>query len=528
MANGQVLIEFPTQGVPLGLPKTVNSLCPKCKKVIKAKILEEDGKIVMRKKCKDHGDCYDIVYNHAELYKKIEKWAFEDAPGLTNPKIKNATRCPQQCGLCNMHYSRSCLTNIDLTNRCNLRCPICFANANVQGYVYEVTLDQVKKMLEEVIKQNAPQETHVVQYSGGEPTIHPQFLECIKVAKDFSFAHIQIASNGIKIANDLEFAKKCKENGLYTVYLQFDGVDEDSVYKSTRGVPLWETKKKAIENCRKAGLKVVLVPTLVNTINDDQVGKILQFAIDNCDVISGISYQPVAFTGRISEKERLKHRYTLSDLAFDIEKQTGYAKAMEDWYPLSITTPYSKFVSKLNDYLTINLSCHPNCGIGTYLLVNRKTKQTIPITQILNVEAIFNELNEFIKENKVNFKPYLKFMMIYLLRKHFKRNVENLSLVDLYKATYGVAKKENKTEWTLLLVAGMHFQDCYNYNIDRVKRCVIHYSAPNGLIYPFCTYNSGPTFREMIEKKFSISLEEWQKKKGTTYVTSGFYGGRGK
>ncbi len=524
MINEQFLIEHPVQQVPLGLPKVINSLCPDCKKVIKARILEEEGKIVMRKKCKEHGECFDIIYNHAELYKKIERWTFEDAPGLTNPKIKNATRCPQQCGLCNMHISRACLTNIDLTNRCNLRCPICFANANVKGYVYELTLDQVKEMLLEIKRQNYPLGTHVVQFSGGEPTIHPKFIECVKAARNLGFDHIQIASNGITIADSLEFAKECKKAGLYTVYMQFDGIG-DSAYKSTRGVPLWETKKKAIENCRKAGLKVVLVPTLVKTINDAQVGKILQFAIDNSDVVSGISYQPVAFTGRISEKRRLKLRYTLSDLAFDIESQTGYAKAMEDWYPLSITSPYSKLMSKIWGELTINISCHSNCGIGTYLLINSKTKQVIPITRVLNVESLFTNLNEFIKSNKVNFSPYLKFMFIYMAKKSIKKSKENINSLDIYKILFNVIQKKQATDWRIMFVAGMHFQDKFNYNIDRVKRCVIHYSAPNGLIYPFCSYNSGLVFRERIEKKYSVPLEQWKKKRGNQYVISGFYKG---
>ncbi len=154
------------------------------------------------------------------------------------------------------------------------------------------------------------------------------------------FSHLQIASNGIRLAKDLEFARKCKEAGLYTVYLQFDGTD-DEVYQKTRGLKgLWALKQKAVENARLAGLRIVLVPTIIKTINGDQVGKILQYAIDNSDVISGISYQPVAFTGRISKEERERQRYTLSDLALDIENQTGYLNALEDWYPLSVTSPF--------------------------------------------------------------------------------------------------------------------------------------------------------------------------------------------
>src|SRR3989344_4549449 len=220
------------QDISVELPKTVRSMCPECDSYIQAVILEKENKIWMEKDCPKHGHFKDIIYSDARLYKKIHKFKLEDAPKISNP-LKYNPECNLNCGLCNNHESRACLTNIDLTNKCNLNCPICFANANKQGYAYELTIEQARECLENVKKTNSPQGTNVVQFSGGEPTIHPQF----------------------------------------------DGTN-DKLYKKIRGLPLFETKKKAIENARKAGLKIILVPTLVKTINDQEVGKILSFAIE--------------------------------------------------------------------------------------------------------------------------------------------------------------------------------------------------------------------------------------------------------
>ncbi|HYB21645.1 MAG TPA: radical SAM protein, partial [Thermodesulfobacteriota bacterium] len=281
----------PTQNVPIGLPKQIDSLCPECKQVIPAKILEIEGKVFMEKTCPEHGMVRDLVYSDAELYRKCERWTYEDGTGILNPQITGAKTCPDDCGLCDLHISHAVLANLDLTNRCNLRCPVCFANANVQGYVYEPTYEQVVEMLT-MIRNIKPVFPPAVQFSGGEPTIHPRFLDILKAARSMGFSHLQIASNGIRIGKDLQFAKEAKEAGLYTVYLQFDGT-EDEVYQKTRGLSgLWGLKQKAVENARISGLRIVLVPTIIKTINDDQVGNILKFAVANSDVISGISYQP--------------------------------------------------------------------------------------------------------------------------------------------------------------------------------------------------------------------------------------------
>jgi uncharacterized radical SAM superfamily Fe-S cluster-containing enzyme len=507
----------PTQNVPIGLPKEVESLCPECGKIIRAAILERDGKVFMEKTCPDHGFVRDLVYSDAELYKKCERWTYEDADGILNPQVTGAKVCPDDCGLCDLHIGPAILANIDLTNRCNLRCPICFANANVQGYVYEPTYEQVVEMLT-LMRNVKPFFPPAIQFSGGEPTIHPRFLDILKAARSMGFSHLQIATNGIRIAKDPEFAKKAKESGLYTMYLQFDGTG-DEVYKRTRGLSgLWELKQKAVENARIADLRVVLVPTIIKTINDEQVGKIFQFAVDNSDVISGISYQPVAFTGRIPTEERERQRYTLSDLAKDLESQTGYLRAHEDWYPLAVTSPFSKLLTSIWKYEVAKITSHSDCGIGSYIFVNRKTRNAIPITQAIDIEGFTGELNKLVKQRIANIRALTALSAQHLLKKFFRedRVKDGLTAEICLELLQGVVDKEAQRRvalvynWEMLLVGGMHFQDSYNYNVDRVKRCSIHYAAPNGRIYPFCTYNSGPVFREKIERQFSVPLQEWR------------------
>lgn len=516
----------PVQDVPMGLPKNVQSMCPRCRRLINAVIFEEDGRVYMEKSCTLHGYFRDLIYSDVELYLKVERWTFEDGRGILNPQVTDASVCPLDCGICQMHKSNSALTNIDLTNRCNLNCPICFASANSTSYVYELSVEQIREMME-ILKNVKPVPTTAIQYSGGEPTIHPDFIQILEITRDAGFSHIQVATNGIRFAKSLEFSKRCKEAGLYTLYLQFDGIGDDP-YIQTRNVRLWKIKQKAVENARLAGLKIVLVPTIVRTVNEDQVGKILQFAIDNADVISGISYQPIAFTGRYDDEEVRNYRFTLSDLTRCIEEQTGYARSREDWYPLSVTSPFSKFLSKVWQRNVMEITCHSNCGIGTYFFINRKDGIVIPITRIVDIEGLMTDFFKLSKKSTLfNFRTITNIQALRIVRRHFlEDNIpEGFSeQVFMEKVDELLDKsKAEREDWDLMLVAGMHFQDCFNFNVDRVKRCSIHYACPDGRLYPFCTYNSGPLYRRNIERRYSVPKKLWLKKNGAEYVTEGFY-----
>jgi len=508
----------PINDLAKGLPKDLRSLCPECSKVIDARLFEEGGKVYIEKTCPEHGYVKDLYWSDAEIYLKAEKWAFSDGQGLLNPRVHTDSGCPEKCGLCVRHTSHTGLGNIDLTNRCDLVCPICFANANVSGYVYEPSYEEVVQMLK-VFRTEQPVAGRMIQFSGGEPTLHPRFLDIVRAAKRLGFVHVQIASNGINLS-DNKFAEECGRAGLHTIYLQFDGLTDD-VYRKTRGRDLFAVKEKAIESIRRTGMKIVFVPTIVKGFNDDQVGDILRYAIDNTDVVSGISYQPVVFTGRISYKEREQKRFTLTDLAWAVEEQTGLARARKDWYPTSCISPFTRFVSALRGEETVHLTCHPHCSLATYLFISPDKKEIVAAPEFIDVESMLLDLDKFARTvPKSRFKSFARMKAFTSIKKHFREDKapKGLTFTSFLMTLQGLMDKRigrshdgKERTYKTLLVAGMHFMDAYNYDVDRARRCVVHYAAPNGFLYPFCTYNSGPTFRNMIESKFSQPLDEWKK-----------------
>ncbi len=511
------------QPLQKGLPKSTRSLCPECSQLIDAKILEDSGKVVMEKRCPTHGEFRDIVYSDAKLYLKMEEWEFGDNRGLANPAVTTAKSCPDDCGLCNLHTSHTGLANLDLTNRCNMTCPVCFANANASGYLYEPDFETVRKMLQ-ALRDQKPVACRIVQFSGGEPTIYPRFLDVLRLAKEMGFSHTQVATNGLKFM-DLEFAERAKEAGLHTLYLQFDGVCDD-VYRRTRGESLWEKKLRAIENVKRAGLKIVYVPTIVKGVNDHQIGDILRLALEYIECSSGISFQPVAFTGRIARHELEAKRFTLSDFAHAVYQQTGICDPYEDWFPLSCVTPFSKLISALRGDETTTLSCHPHCSLGTYLFVDQNRK-AVPVTKFVEVGPMLREMDELArKADKRRIQFFTKISAWNSLRKFFheEKAPKGLTFNKFLQTLQGMTDKKygrGSSEaggftYRTLMLAGMHFMDAYNYDVERVKRCVIHYAAPNGLIYPFCAYNSGPVYRERIEKEFSIPFETQQEMRRLT------------
>jgi uncharacterized radical SAM superfamily Fe-S cluster-containing enzyme len=516
----------PINTLPTGVPYTATSLCPECGTKVEATVLEKDGKIVMEKTCPQHGFFRDVLLSDSYYFHRMMSWNRDVGQGVSNPAVPDAKSCPDDCGMCNLHVSHNVLANVDLTNRCNLSCPICFANANVQDYIYEPSYEEIVGMLQ-TLRDSRPVSGRVVQFAGGEPTMHPDWFRILKKAGEMGFSHVQCATNGLKFAQEPDFAEKSREAGLHTLYLQFDGLDP-ALYEKIRGrKDLLDIKMQAIENVRKAGLKIVYVPTIVGGLNDDQVPKIVQFALDTIDVCSGISFQPVSITGRIDEAEREKMRFTLSDLANRVN-ELGYT-TKEDWFPLSCTTPITELIQALRNEPNVMVSCHPLCGIGTYFFVDKNKKPT-PVTRFLNIKGFFDDIQkeaDKIKNRtilKTLFNNLSKFSLFTSAKANFDESKapEGLTLTKLGQTIEGLLDKKagrgaNDGTYTYktLMVAGMHFMDSYNYDVERVKRCVINYSAPNGKIYPFCTYNSGPVFRSAIEKQFSCPKPEYKPRKYT-------------
>ena len=483
--------------------KQTKSLCPECLKVIDATVYEEDGKVYMRKTCPEHGEFQDLYWSDYEQYVRVEKFRYV-GDGLNNPRTETVNGCPYDCGICPNHKSHTVLGIIDVTNRCNLRCPVCFANAAATGYVYEPTKEQIRGMLEN-LRRNDPVPATALQFSGGEPTVREDLFELIRMAKELGFRHVEVNTNGLRLAESVEYCKGLREAGMSTVYLQFDGLTPE-VYKFTRGRDLLDVKMRAIENLRKAGVKsIVLVVTLIKGVNDNQLGDIIRFAVKNFDVVRCINVQPVSICGRIPPEEREKMRITITDFMRLCEEQTNGKIRMNDFYPVPTVVPISKAVGALKGKRYVEFTAHPHCGMATYLFV--ENGDIVPITKYGNVDKFIASIQKVYEDAAQGKTKKAKFRLLAALR-HIKfsflrKYVWRVLREGSYEALGDLQRKS-------ILLSSMHFMDPYNFDLQRVENCVIHYAVPDGRIIPFCTMNS--IHRPKIEKQFSMSIKEWQKR----------------
>lgn len=486
------------------------SICPECLKNIPANIIERSGKILLKKHCVVHGDFEDIYWSDSVLYKKYKGFA-HDSEHTPDSGIKKASICPSGCGLCDEHKTAPLLVNLDLTNRCNQKCPVCFANSQASGYLFEPSFLEVKKMME-TLRNHKPFPCEAIQFSGGEPTLYPDIIKVIKLARKMGFAQIQIATNGVKASQDLNFCKEMAKAGLDTIYFQFDGVRPET-YKQTRGYNAFPVKLRAIENFRKAGLNsIILVPTIIKGVNDDQVGDIIAFAEKNIDIVRGVNFQPVSFSGRIDKDKLKKERITIPDILNLIEKQTKRQILKEDFYPIPSVIPLSNFTEIWKKNHQEKATTHSLCGTGTYVFY--KNKKLIPINRYIDVDKFLDFIKKVTPDlsNGKNEKMNRETVLIKFTKKLpslIKKGLyyEGLKIMNeiieiIQSGSSPALKKFNQDT---LFVGTMHFMDPYNYDIERVKRCGVHYITPNMKIIPFCTYNI--FYREKIEKMFSRPIK---------------------
>jgi len=530
----------------LGWPRTTDSLCPTCVKEtrtrilagdadpsilvtehvgeIKAHILERDGKVIIEKTCPQHGTFSDVLAINPEFLTRIERlFPGRDYTAVTD-RLHNH-------GTSSIQYGRGSVLTVDLTNRCNMMCDPCFMDANQVGYVHELTFDDVKKILDDSLTIK-PRRQLTVQFSGGEPTISPFFLDAVAYAREIGYFSAQAATNGIRFAQDPEYAMAAAKAGLRIAYLQFDGVGEDANAHRKVG-NLFDVKLRAIENLHRAGIDIALVVTIVRTVNDDQVGRIVKFAVENCDKISFVSFQPVSFTGRdedIDDATRAARRYTLSHLAEDIKSQTGATEPLRDWFPLSAAGAVSDVTDLIAgpgaDWGTMKCGCHPNCGTGTALLISKKTKQWAPLPEVFNVERFFADARTIADAARGPLLTKVQTALSVLRNYHAARAPEGFRLNHLIKkfdkqsggALGGVGApadgNRKSDEWLVLFIAGMWFQDLWTYDFRRTEMCIIPYATQMGEI-SFCAYNTGVGWRYIVEQMHqTATVAEWYKEHG--------------
>jgi hypothetical protein len=530
---------------PLGWPRTTDSLCPRCVKEtrtdildgkrsllelidgkpgeIKAEILEEDGQVVMKKSCAKHGTFTDVIAIDPKWLERIERLY----PGRD---FKAPPTKLREHGSSSIQYGRGSVLTVDLTNRCNMMCDPCFMDANQVGYVHELSWEDITKLLDDSLTIQ-PRRQMSVQFSGGEPTLSPHFLDAIRYARQIGYFAVQCATNGLRFAEEPGFARQAKEAGLRMAYLQFDGIGNEANAHRKVG-NLFEVKLRAIEELAAAGIDVILVVTVINGVNNEQVGKILRFAIENPEKITVVSFQPVSFTGRdedIDDVTRGKQRYTLSHLAYDVRAQTGLTEPMRDWFPLSALGPFSDLVDQLlgerADWGSMKCGCHPNCGIGTVLMVNKRTHETVPLSQFLDIEGLLDDIGVITDAAQGRAVTGVELAVALFKRYRPERAPRGYGFAELIKQFLSQTGARGKRigeyesdasefEWRVLFVAGMWFQDLFNYDFRRTEMCIIPYATQMGEI-SFCAYNTGVGWRNVVEKMLqNATVAEWYRTHG--------------
>ncbi len=370
--------------------KTTKTLCPICNAILDGSLTEEGGSIWLERSCPEHGFFRDIYWSDAALWHKFEQYD-SVGRGVENPHVVDSLgTCPENCGLCSTHKSGTLLANIDLTNRCNLDCDFCFANARACGFVYEPTFDQIVGMMK-MLRSQKPVPAPAVQFSGGEPTMRDDLIELIRTAKEMGFPQVQLATNGIKMAQDIGLVEGLKTAGLSTVYLHFDGVTKETNSKL-------RSDEKAVKNCEEVGLAVVLVPTIIKGRNDHETGAIIRFAADHIKAVRGINFQPIAFTGAACEEDMLRERITIPELLQDIEDQTSSVIRKSDFYPVPCVVPFSDLVEAYTGLPQVRFTPHQHCGAATYVFIT--DKGLVPINRIVDVESFFRSIENLTEKLK--------------------------------------------------------------------------------------------------------------------------------
>ena len=547
-APGKMLKSYERSAPPLGFPRVTDSLCPRCVPEvrtaiingdadlslladkhpgeIKAQIVEENGRVLMRKACEKHGPFEDVLSTNPDFTRRIEGLFFG-----------RDFRCAEdehvhRHGSSTIKFGRGAVLTVDVTNRCNMMCNPCFMDANQVGYVHEPEWEDIKAILDRAVSFK-PRRQVIVLFSGGEPTLSPHFLEAVAYAKKIGFYRVLAATNGIRFAQSEDFTRQAHEAGLHGAYLQFDGVTNEK--NQHRGVGnLFDVKLQAIENMAKAGMKTTLVTTIVNGTNNDGIGPIVDFAVRNIDKIQTIAFQPVSFTGRdeeIDNETRYAQRYTLSQMVEDLKSQLNADwEPMRDWFPLS---SYSAFTSVMDLLQGADApwgwsacNCHPNCGIFTLLVVNRRTREWTPLFKFFDYEQFIRDVA--VITDTARGKTLTAAQLALSILRNFKASAAPKGfpisqIVSLFKPSAArsdsdrndrMKTRSDQDDWRVLCVEGMWFQDLWTYDFRRTEMCVIPYGTQEGEI-SFCAYNTGVGWRQIIENMHqTASLAEWHKTNG--------------
>ncbi|BCY29050.1 radical SAM protein [Flavobacterium okayamense] len=432
------------------------SLCPECLKLIDCKIVFQNDKVWMLKNCRTHGESKVMIADDIEYYKQIRNFNKQsEIPLKFNTKVHYG--CPYDCGLCTDHEQHSCLSIVEVTDRCNLACPTCYANS-APNYGRHRTLEEIERMFDIIVANEG--EPDVVQISGGEPTVHPDFFEILDIAKKKPIKHLMLNTNGIRIAKDINFVEKLASYMPdFEIYLQFDSFKQE-VLEKLRGEDLTEIRTKAIENLNKFNLSTTLVVTLQKGENDDEIGKIIDYALKQ-KCVRGVTFQPTQVAGRNENYNDDNGRITLTEVRRKIYEQSP------------IFTPED----------LIPVPCNPDALCMAYAL--KIDGEVYPMTNLINPDDLLNSTkNTIVYENDEELKKHLVSM--------FSTGVS----VDCAENTFGElmcclprVQSDNLNYENLFRIIIMNFMDAYDFDVRAVKKSCVHIVSEKYKMVPFETMN---------------------------------------
>jgi uncharacterized radical SAM superfamily Fe-S cluster-containing enzyme len=448
------------------------SLCPQCRQVINAQVILRENAVFLRKYCPEHGWSEALVSSDAANYLASDKY---NKPGAIPYQFATEVKrgCPLDCGLCPEHQQHTCVAVFEITSRCNLACPVCFADA---GKGFDLSLPQIEFMLERLLEMEKHPE--VVQISGGEPTVHPHLIEILATLQNRGIRYVMLNTNGLRLAQDKEFVRQLASYHP-AIYLQFDGLHPET-YQELRGRDLLAIKRQALDNLHEARLYAVLVATLVKDVNEHEIGDILRFGLDHPAVL-GVSYQPATFAGRCMDHHNPLNRLTLPDVLQEVESQSAGIFRASDFRPVPCP--------------------HPTCSASTYAFVDGK--QVIPIPRLIEVDDYLDFVtNRTVPDISTELQPLLEALWSMAAVMGSDKTTQDLTCVACdISIPVAFSDQINKENFFLIHVHG--FMDEYNFDVKRVMKCCIHEMLPDGRAIPFCAYNT-LGYREQLKQSLEV------------------------
>ena len=429
------------------------SICPECFTAIPARRVSRGDRVYLRKKCPEHGSFEAVIWRGLPAH---SSWARPKTPSYPkNPSIPVEKGCPLDCGLCAEHRQHTCTALIEVTQRCNLRCLFCFADARNEP-VADPTLEELKEQFARLFASAGPCN---VQLSGGEPSLRDDLPEIVALGLSRGFSFIQVNTNGLRLAKDPSYVGALKEAGLASVFLQFDGMD-DTVYRKLRGRELFREKRLAIEHCARHGIGVVLVPTLVPGVNTDQIGDVIEFALKELPAVRGVHFQPISYFGRYPSPPRDEDRITIPEIVTEIETQTGGKIRAEHFRPPGCENALCSF--------------HGNFVLMTDGRISPWTRFQTGDCDCKPVQA--SEGAAKARRFTAQFWARPDEGQLFSVRD----NAPSLGAWDDFLV---------RARTHSLCVSGMAFQDAWTLDLERLRDCCVHVVHPDGRLIPFCAYN---------------------------------------